>query len=63
MDAKRSRLTKALSAVAVALAVYKGVTLVNNRRGHSERVERWMFEHMNPYAGGPVHRPVRRRRV
>jgi hypothetical protein len=45
------------------LAVYKGVALVNNRRGPSERVERWMLEHMNPYAGGPVHRPVRRRRV
>jgi hypothetical protein len=63
MDAKRSKLMKASSAVAVALAFYGAIALVSNRRTPSERVERWMFEHMNPYAGGPVHRPVRRRRV
>ena len=62
MDAKRSKLMKASSAVAVALAFYGAIAL-SNRRTPSERVERWMFEHMNPYAGGPVHRPVRRRRV
>jgi hypothetical protein len=56
MDAKRSRLTKASSAVAVALAVYGSAALVRNRQALSERVERWMMEHMNPYAGGPVRR-------
>lgn len=59
MDAKRSKLVKASSAVAVVLAFYGGIALVSNRRALSDRVERWTLEHMNPYAGGPV----RRRRV
>jgi hypothetical protein len=56
MDAKRSRLTKASSAVAAALVVYGSVAVVRNRQALSERVERWMLEHMNPYASGPVRR-------
>ena len=56
MDAKGSRMMKASSAVAVALVVYGGVAMVGNRWTLSERAERWMLEHMNPYAGGPVRR-------
>jgi hypothetical protein len=56
MDAKRSKLVQASSTVAAALAFYGGIALVSNRRALSERVERWMLEHMNPYAGGPVRR-------
>jgi len=51
MDANRSKLVKASSAVAVALAFYGGIALVSNKRALSERVERWTLEHMNPYAG------------
>jgi hypothetical protein len=56
MDAERSRTAKASSAVAVALAFYTGIALVSRRRALSERVECWMLEHANPYAGGPVRR-------
>lgn len=56
MDAERSRMAKASSAVAVVVALYGGIALIDNRRALADRVERWVLEHMNPYAGGPVRR-------